>query len=526
MIVTVFQRGVSFFDPFNPSWDPMSVLMADKLIEKVTNLKITADEESVVVLEGIEKDPSDEARVLAMVGRVLSNRPYNFEALKRTLNQIWSITKGALFRSIENGLFVVQFATAKDKSKVMAGRPWTFDNNLVLLEEIEGSIQPSNISLTRCPFWVRLYNLPMDSRAENFVRLIGGCIGEVLEVESDGIAWDRSARVKVCLDVSKPLRRLQKIKTRSGDLAVVEIKYERLPTFCYECGILGHIERDCLQVSDDEKEEGKQWGSWLRASPRRGRLKIMEETKEFLSCSKKLNFAAVVEKDNEETFASAITTTVVHEPHVVEDRGVSTHGTTLNVEAEVQGVMEPAAQKVNVPFVFSSNKGDTCEGPITSLNKGVASCSSLSNVGGGETSLLLANVGAGSDGIYSVVNVNNYEVGVGGQSTIEYALTRGPLVEGEVEPLHYDHYFDTVMEEPAARAPSVSRKWRKLAREKNVIAKESGVDGVAAATGKRERDKDEEDGGSESKTTRLMLDDISNGWRLARTDEAQSRPAQ
>lgn len=90
------------FDLFNPSWDLALVLMADKLIDKVTNLKITAEEESVVVLEGVEEDSSDASRDLAMVGKVLSTRPFNFEALKRTLNQIWTITKGALFRQIEN----------------------------------------------------------------------------------------------------------------------------------------------------------------------------------------------------------------------------------------------------------------------------------------------------------------------------------------------------------------------------------------------------------------------------------------
>lgn len=53
----------------------------------------------------------------------------------------------------------------------------------------------------------------MDSRLETYVRLIGGCMGEVIEVETDGIGWEKSARVKVCIDVSRPPRRIQKIKT-------------------------------------------------------------------------------------------------------------------------------------------------------------------------------------------------------------------------------------------------------------------------------------------------------------------------
>lgn len=98
----------------------------------------------------------------------------------------------------------------------------------------------------------------MSSRSESFIKVIGGCIGEVLEVESDGIDWDKSARMKFMLDVSNPLRRIQKIKTKGGDVMMIELKYEWLPTFCYECGVIGHIERDCPLKSEKGNELEKQ----------------------------------------------------------------------------------------------------------------------------------------------------------------------------------------------------------------------------------------------------------------------------
>lgn len=104
-----------------------------------------------------------------------------------------------------------------------------------MLEEIEGSVQPSNIALNRCPFWLRLYNFPLNNILEKFVRVIGDNIGVVLEVESDGVAWDMSARFKVLIDVTKPLRRIQKIKTKEGGVEMVEIKYERVRVY-YDCG--------------------------------------------------------------------------------------------------------------------------------------------------------------------------------------------------------------------------------------------------------------------------------------------------
>lgn len=263
--------------------------MADEIVLRVSSMRITAEEECSVALDDVPVDEIAKDLNLALVGKLLSVRTHNFEAMKRTLNQIWSLSKDALFRAIENGYFVVQFANARDKSKVLAGRPWTFDNHLVMLNEINGDQQPSDILMTLCPFWIRLYNLPLGCRSMKHIRLVAGSVREVIDVESDGVVWDSSARARVMVDVTKPLKRVQKISTTKGP-AFVELKYECLPTFCYVCGRIGHIVRDCLDVDDEERGTEKQWGSWIRASPRRGRQKMEDEAKKFLSCARNICF--------------------------------------------------------------------------------------------------------------------------------------------------------------------------------------------------------------------------------------------
>lgn len=152
----------------------------------------------------------------------MTSRPYNFETFKRTIGQIWSISRAAIFRMIEHGLFVMQFANSRDRNKVLEGCPWTFDQNLVMMTEIEGSAQPSEIALTHCRFWVRLYNLHLDCRTEEHVRLIGGRLGTVMEIEADGIPWDKSARLKISLNITKPLRRVCKIRNSRGVVVLVD----------------------------------------------------------------------------------------------------------------------------------------------------------------------------------------------------------------------------------------------------------------------------------------------------------------
>lgn len=36
---------------------------------------------------------------------------------------------------------------------------------------------------------------------------------------------------------------------------MIEFEYERLPTFFFASGVIGHIERDCLHVSEEIKDD-------------------------------------------------------------------------------------------------------------------------------------------------------------------------------------------------------------------------------------------------------------------------------
>ncbi|XP_021762541.1 uncharacterized protein LOC110727283 [Chenopodium quinoa] len=232
--------------------------MADDLSDRWAKLKITDEECDVAELGEANEDELKGSIELSLVGKLLTIRAYNFEVMQRTLSQIWALNKGVIFRRIENNLFVVQLFHWRDKEKVIDGAPWTFDNHLILLKEMHHNEQPENVEIKYCPFWLRLYNLPFDSRSNADVRLIPEKIGIVLEVEDDVLGWDKSRRVRVLVDTTKALRRLQKIRCRDGSTTTVHIKYERLSIFYFLCGLIGHSERDCPTVDDESEEVEKQ----------------------------------------------------------------------------------------------------------------------------------------------------------------------------------------------------------------------------------------------------------------------------
>lgn len=100
------------------------------------------------------------------------------------------------------------------------------------------------------PFWIRLYNLPFGFRSNDNIKTIAMAMGDVMEVEEDFLDVSPFRRVRVMLDITKPLKRFQMIRLKGNSTAKVTLKYERLPHFCFLCGCMSHVEKDCSNVDE------------------------------------------------------------------------------------------------------------------------------------------------------------------------------------------------------------------------------------------------------------------------------------
>lgn len=60
------------------------------------------------------------------------------------------------------------------------------------------------------------------------------------------VIWNEFMRIKVKLDVTKPLARRKRKNFGDEEAVWVQFAYERLSKFCYCCGIIGHCHRDVL----------------------------------------------------------------------------------------------------------------------------------------------------------------------------------------------------------------------------------------------------------------------------------------
>nr|GLL37714.1 uncharacterized protein LOC109159904 [Ipomoea trifida] len=101
---------------------------------------------------------------------------------------------------------------------------------------------------------------------------IGGFIGRVIKMDDRNFDGSMRVffRVRIELEVAKPLKKGMRVKKDDGEWAKVDFKYERLPTFCFICGILGNGDRFCQKRPRGESATSvKSYGPELRAGNRR-----------------------------------------------------------------------------------------------------------------------------------------------------------------------------------------------------------------------------------------------------------------
>lgn len=100
---------------------------------------------------------------------------------------------------------------------------------------------------------------------------LGATIGKILMVDMDkgGSGWRKILRVKVFVDITKPLARGRFLNIGCKRFWI-SFKYKRLPTFCFHYGLIKYANQKCSKMGvnyrklDDSMQN--QYGSWLRAS--------------------------------------------------------------------------------------------------------------------------------------------------------------------------------------------------------------------------------------------------------------------
>ncbi|KAM0884665.1 hypothetical protein ACQ4PT_030837 [Festuca glaucescens] len=253
----------------------------------MARLRLTAVESTAVVVDDTEDlglvDPD-----CAFVGKVLAPNKLHVQTIASALRPAWGNPKGLTFNPSGDNLFVAEFGSKADRDRVMEASPWTVGRHAVLMKKYDTEVQPQLVVFDRFAIWARILALPNRLMNSKYGLEIAKPIGLVKKVECDdlGRCWGAFMRLRTEVKVDEPLLRV--VTVFSSKLQTSEcfaVQYEKLPIYCFSCGLLGHSTLMCSTPAERDEnddlpysakkllapeEHKKSGGSWSGNASARG----------------------------------------------------------------------------------------------------------------------------------------------------------------------------------------------------------------------------------------------------------------
>ena len=222
------------------------------ILSILQNLQLTKEEEEAIPISVTNGCGLLDECSLSLFGRLLSDQQQNQRALKNTLRLAWKMGSDMRIVEVGNNILQFKFSSKYQMEWVERCGPWSFDNNLLLLYKWKKGLTSTNISFTHSPFWVQIWGLPFEHMSQDVGEEIGSKLGKLIEVDRHSWQSDQAKfmRVRVELEIDKPLRRGTYIASSEDERLWLTFKYERLPTVCFICGKLRHDKKHCPTAGD------------------------------------------------------------------------------------------------------------------------------------------------------------------------------------------------------------------------------------------------------------------------------------
>ena len=221
--------------------------MDSDFIKRIQNISLTSEEEEPITIQTARRDEILEEYSLSLIEKFMTTRPFNARAAKNLLRSVWKMGSNLKIVDVGEGLFQFRFLLESQLQWVWDNGPWSFENNMLVLQRWEKGLIARSVWFTSLPMWVQVYGLPFDLINEEAGLDIGRGIGRVVEVDCKALALDlaRFLRIRVEIPLKKPIRRGGQVVSPEGDRVKVAYKYERLVGMCFQCGRVGHNANRC-----------------------------------------------------------------------------------------------------------------------------------------------------------------------------------------------------------------------------------------------------------------------------------------
>lgn len=208
-----------------------------------------------------------------VVGRFLTVKLVKVEFMRQVMASVWQPVKGVQVTELQPNLFLFVFYHKSDMERVLEEGPWSFENNTLVCRQVRDGVLPGDVILDSVDLWVQVHDLPLGYTSDLVLEQVGNFVGSFIRYDDRfvGVPWRTFYRIRVTIPVGRPLRRGMKLIKRDKSTTWVTFKYERLHTYCFFCGLLGHSYKFYVKARDSPLTVDQYvFGPELRAGGRTG----------------------------------------------------------------------------------------------------------------------------------------------------------------------------------------------------------------------------------------------------------------
>ncbi|KAL5782425.1 hypothetical protein ACOSP7_007454 [Xanthoceras sorbifolium] len=202
---------------------------ADNVASMCAGMKLTEEESVAMNIAGATKMDGMEKLSLCLVGKLLTSRLTNRDPFRSLIARIWRTTQAVEVETVGDNVYAFHFQN-------------NFDRKRVLMEVFQWT-----------DFWIQIHNVPLICMSKNIGLMLEKRLGKVkdIDVGAFGDYFGKFLRVKISVDVKKPLKRILCVKLEGmKEEKILLLKYERLLKYSFCCSLIGHSFREC--PNDDE----------------------------------------------------------------------------------------------------------------------------------------------------------------------------------------------------------------------------------------------------------------------------------